>query len=446
MRLLDTKTRYFDQDTFQIPQLENTWGCMIDFLDTTLVNGSQGQPILGLTVAEDSKYPDLYWLITIQLNKDHGYKSNLSVVEIVNSNIEVFNQVYRVQEVTETTIILALPKVKYPLKPENLVYLVGVEIKTPALGYEKVFEGLNKAVYKVTTREDKVCFLRVDNSCPSGWDPSWAKFSRVSMFEDMRHVDDYDIRLGIKKAPAYSDDYNRVETKVYNIWLNTSDNGFSQFSLKRPPNTTNQKTIIIGDSSTFYLHREGLTRSGSGARDETYIFGAYLKYCYKEDPLPFILRSSQSESVDGDITLMYNRYSAIHRDRDWDNHTFNTEGAKLYEIPKSNKFANWLSDHYRSGTDTRISFRPYKNELPFNLVNLDLRFFRTDQTILEGRYRGLKIIINDLKEYLGMKPPNYSVFIKNSEEYFFILPCREYHDNTWGSDCFVVRLEDWEGL
>lgn len=143
---------------------------------------------------------------------------------------------------------------------------------------------------------------------------------------------------------------------------------------------------------------------------------------------------------------MHNRNSTIHRDRDWDNHTFTTDENKIFEIPSSNRFGLWLNDSFRSGFDTRISFKPYKNELPINFINMDLRFFRPANTVLEGRYRGLKMIVNNLRDYVQAKPGNYTVFERNSEEYFLILPCREYHDNTWMPDCFAVRLEDWEGL
>ena len=444
MRLLDTKTRYFDQDTFQVPKLNNTWGCMVDFLDAALVYGSPSQPILGITVTEDVKEPELYWLFNVQLNSGHGFKANLSVVEILNANIPTFNKVYRVQEITDTSITLAVLKTEYPTKPLDLVYVDGVEIKTKALGYEKIFEAPQKAVYKVTTASGKFCYLRVDNSCPTGWDPSWAKFSRISMYEDMRNIDDYQYRIGIKKAPAYRDDYTRVEDKVYNIWVGTNDTSSgSQFYLKRSPNGPNLNSIIIGDSSTFYFHRELITTYGVNVRDETYAFGSYIKHYYKEDHLPFILRCSQLEGVNSETTLLYNRSSGIHRDRDWCNHTFSTEESKIYETPSSDRFALWLTDSFKSGRDTRVNFIPYKNELPFNLIDFELRFFRPNNVVLEGRYRGLKGMMNNFQDYLANKPTNYTVFSKNLKELYLTLPCREYFDGI-NTDCFAIDLKDWE--
>lgn len=444
MRLLDTKTRYFDQDTFQIPQLENAWGAMINFLDTVLVNGSSSQPVLSLTIEEDLEYENKYWLLKVGLNKGHGFKKELSVVEISDSNIATFNQIYRVQETAETSITLALLKSEYPVKPTNLVYIVGVTIRQPSLGYEKVFEGDKKAVYKVTTKDDKSSYLRVDNSCPQGFDPSWAKFARVSMFESMEHVDDYKFKINTKKAPAYSNDYNKTEESVYHFWLGTSDSGGSSFYLNRAPNRPNKPYTIIGDSSTFYFHRKDVTYDSNYSTDVMYTFGKYIKNYYKEDPLPFILRCDQVEP-DGVYASYYNRYGAIHRDRDWFNHTFTTTEHKVYDIPNSDRFALWLTDHFKSGRDTRISFLPYKNELPFNTIEMELRFFRPNNTVLEGKYRGLKIVMNNFLDYIEHRPKDYSVFKKTNSERYLVLPSRDYYDYS-GPEMILVSLEDWEGL
>lgn len=87
MRLLDTNTRYFDQNTFEIPKMINSWGCMVDLLDTVLVNGSNTQEILSVSISEE----DLYWIFNLTLNTGHGFKTNLSVVKISDSSSEELN-------------------------------------------------------------------------------------------------------------------------------------------------------------------------------------------------------------------------------------------------------------------------------------------------------------------------------------------------------------------
>lgn len=445
MRLLDTNVKYFDTNSYGVPKLKNSWGSIIEFLDAALVDGSESIKIISLSTTEEITPDKSYWLTTLRLQEGHNLKENLSVIEITGASDPILNGIHRVQSVSVNTAVIALDKDLVLEKPLDSQEEDLVSLRLPPLGYQKVFSEPEKAVYKVTTKDDKFCYLRVDNSCPKGYDPTWAKIARVSMYEDLRHIDDYKLRLGIKKAPAYSEDYNRTEENVYNTWIGTNDSDASGFNLHRIPNRENRNSIIIGDSSTFYFHRELLTYNGSYGRDELYTFGKYKKYCYKEDPLPFILRSSQSEGVNSYYTVSYNRYSSIQRDSDWDNHTFNTDENKIYEIPKSNRFALWLTTSFRSSRDTRVSFLPYKNELPFNLVNMDLRFFRLNNTVLEGRYRGLKAIMNNLQDYPGHVPLHYSVFKKDESKYYLVMPCREYHDTTL-IDSLLISLENWSDL
>lgn len=47
-RLLDTDTRYFDEEVPGIPTLINQWGAMINILDFCLVEGSPEKPVLSI--------------------------------------------------------------------------------------------------------------------------------------------------------------------------------------------------------------------------------------------------------------------------------------------------------------------------------------------------------------------------------------------------------------
>ena len=440
MRLLDTKTRYFDQDTFQVPKLNNTWGCMVDFLDAALVYGSPSQPILGITVTEDVKEPELYWLFNVQLNSGHGFKANLSVVEILNANIPTFNKVYRVQEITDTSITLAVLKTEYPTKPLDLVYVNGVEIKTKALGYEKVFEGFQKAVYKVTTKDDKYCYLRVDNSCPEGHDPSWAKFSRLSMLSEMDSIEDYRFRLGRSKAPAYLDDYNRTEENIYDVWFSTRYYESQYFYFQRAPNRPTQKFyMLVGDSETFYLMIDSLRDYHNTQEDNTYVFGKYTKLIYKEDSLPFLLRCSRRDSMTSANFVDYTNYASLTRDRTIGRHTFKTEVEDIFTTSTSQSWALWLNDSFHSGVNTRVNFKPYKNELNINLVDMNLRFYRDSNVVLEGRLRGLKHIIGNLQDFPAKAPEHYSIFLQDNKHYIRV-PDRDYYEQA----SYAMLLNDWE--
>lgn len=444
MRLLDTGTKYFDRYSYGVPKLENTWGCMIDFLDTVLVNGSETQEILSTTVKDDPIYPEHYWLIELFINPNHGFKSNLSVVEISEASNPTYNGIFRVQDTTINSITIAFSKIDHPIKPLNLEYTFGITLKSPALGYEKIYAAPQKAVYKVNTKDDKSCYLRVDNSCPLEQDPSHMKFSRVSMFEYMDHIDDYTFKQDRKKAPANTSNYNLVEEGIQNVWFNTTVYNNTGVVFKTTPDS--QKFYcLFGDSSTFYLHWDSLRRDSVATedRDETYCFGKYEKLIYKEDPLPFILRCSRRENLTSSYFTASTEYSSITRDRDYSNYTFNTEEHRIFELPKHDKFALWLNDSFSSGSDTRLNYKPYKNELSMNIFDMNLRFFRPGNTVLEGRYRGIKSIMNNLKDYPAKRPPRYTTF-SQEDKFYLMISDRDRYDT--GESCYAVELTDWRDL
>lgn len=409
MRLLDTKTRYFDQDTFQIPQLENAWGAMINVLDTALAKGSNFQDVLGLTVSEDLENPDLYWLLNVRLAEGHGFKKNVSVIEIVNSNISVFNGLFRVQDITNTSITLALSKLQVPIQPSNLVYLVGVQIRTPPLGYEKAFEGSNKAVYKVVNDSNKIAYLRVDNSCPDGYNPSWAKFSRVSMFSDMEHIDDYTFRLGRLKAPATAKNYNSVEEDRSAVWLAVRNTDTAHvYKATTTLISRVEKFIIIGDNKTFYLLEESILHNNLNyIGDFLYTFGEYKKNMYKEDPYPFLLHATIKH--DPEYYSMYNKYEHFRGDNELGKFLFNPDTTYNFLAESSDYWSLWLTEIFRSGSSDRINFKPYKNEITYSIMPNIIRSHRKEGIFLEGILRGVYSFAVNFKDTPELIPPHREI-------------------------------------
>lgn len=440
MRLLDTNTRYFDQDTFQIPRLNNSWGCMIDMLDVALVFGNAYQNVLKITAESDPLYPDLYWLFTISVNEGHGLKENLSVVQIENSNIEIYNGIFRVQSVTKTSFSIAIHKSESLVQPLDLVFVDGVQFKTPPLGFEKYLEGSQKAVYKLTTREDTTCYLRVDNSCPPGHNIAAMKFSRVSMLSDIDSIDDYSFRLGRKKAPASASSYNAVEEGITDVWINSRLGDQHYVDVNRAPNLPPGLFSIIGDSETFYLRQEALkVQTEVNREDVVYVFGKYFKYAYTEDPHPFLMTTSTRENPTSPYYLNYNILENFIRDTSKSKHTFNSEEMDIYTIPDSNTWAPWLSDAFLSGTNTRLSFVPYKNELNLNLFDCNLRLFRKNNTVLEGRLRGVTYIMNNLQNNPALAPQINQSF-RSHGKYYVRFESNDYSNQI----SYAVQLNDWD--
>lgn len=440
MRNLDIKTKYFDRDTYQIPQIGNTWGCIVDFLDVTLVYGTNFQDVVSIETREDVKYPNRYWLADLTVPVGHGFKENLSVVEISNCVNNTYNGIFRVQEVTADSITIAFDRSIQTEQPLDVLRSTGTTIRQPSLGFEKAFEESQKAVYKVTTSDEKFCYLRVDNACPAGHNPANAKFARVSMFENIAHVDDYKYRKDRKKCPVYSGDEDRVEEGVYQTWFSTRYNN-SFLHARTPTNVATDDFIcLVGDGEMFYWYiQDILPSNNANKKDEMYAFGSYAKYVYKEDSLPFILRCSKAQSKGSHEFIHHNQLSAITRNKSWCNNTFSVEPEGMHFSNNSDSFALLAEDSFSSGYSTNISYKPYKNELPFNITNMELKFYRPGNTVLEGRYWGLKMVLNNLQSTRDLEPALNKVFNKGSEYYLYL----SMHENPSQDQRLLIQLTDW---
>ena len=295
MRLLDTDTRYFDFNFPGSPQLTNSWGDLIKVLDFCLVTGSEYKKIYSITCTDnDKEHNNLYWLCKIVLESKHGFEKLLSVVKIVGSSIPEYNGIHRVQDIGDNYIIIALDKNLIPDKPQDsLTEIIDCTIKLEPLGYEKTFSAIDKGAYinKDLNRNNNI-FLRVDNSCPIGYDPTWAKFARVSMISDMRDIEDYNFIRGRDKAPSYLHDYTRAEEQfgaadsgIYgeSKWYYSLLESNSSRETYAPTNNFSKKWEVIGDNRTFYFFIEALTALSSapgGSVDQRagYCFGEYTEY------------------------------------------------------------------------------------------------------------------------------------------------------------------------
>lgn len=437
-RLLDTEVKYMDQTDLQVPPLLSSWGSLVDYLDCTLVLGTEGFDIVSITTIEDPQDPEKYWLSYLKLKDNHTFKQDLSVVEISNTEDLVYNNQFRVQEISEQEVCIAFSKELNPFKPPDITESVG-KIRLAPLGYEKVFEAPQKAVYKVTTKDDKYCYLRLDNSCPEGRDPSKLKFARVSMLSDMDFIDDYAFKLGRYKSPAYENDYDRGENSIYDVWFHSRYNS-SEMNMDGVGYNL-QEYCIVGDSSTFYLSLDNLRYSSSYYMDKTYIFGLYDKFIYKEDPLPFILHTSERISITSPSFDPYNYYSNLTRDRNYGKHTFKTDFENIFTSATSDRWAPWLGDGYHSGANTRVNFKPYKNEIKINLVDSVLRFYRFQNTVLEGKYRGIKFILNNLQDSEQFLPKVKEPFSQDGRK-FIRIKDRDYSEISY----FLIQLDNWSDI
>lgn len=277
-RLLDTNVRYFD-DAVTKNQFLNEFGSMVKVLDEVLVNGSEAIEVSLITTKDDGDY----WLSTITTAKPHNYKKDLSVVQIQGASVEAYNSIFRVQSVEGNSFTIAFDKTKTPEKPDDLSNPSGVTVKLPPLGYDKVFSATNKAAYKTKNQRANPCYLRVDDSVHEGYPETGLKRAMVSIYTDMKNIDDYYPRDNRLKAPFLPEDPLMCEEasgKRYGVtkWFYKTRTDSDGLVENRTVSDYTTPFEILGDDRTFYLFVGLRTYSVNGTPRVGYSFGEYESF------------------------------------------------------------------------------------------------------------------------------------------------------------------------
>lgn len=149
------------------PRLSGTPGDMIALLDACLINGFNVTAPNSLVVA--SGVASLYYS-----GGGHGYVQH-QVIAVDGSTPATLNGEWRVTEVDANYVRFAVPG-----EPDGAASGT-IGVRAAPLGWEKVFSGTNKAVYRSTDVAGTRLFLRVDDATD--------KYAYVRGYEDMSDVD-----------------------------------------------------------------------------------------------------------------------------------------------------------------------------------------------------------------------------------------------------------------
>lgn len=179
--MTDVSVQYFSH--LNGLQLDNRWGDMIALLDTCLVNGIVLPYITDCLVDANGN---------LALTFDAPHKSLLfQIVEFKNFNPSSLNGKYRIIGVPNATQLI--------LKASNAIVPITIgQSKLSSLGYEIVFTGTNKRVYRALNPNSNHPYIRVDESItsPDGttgiYTSTYAKYAMVGLLERMDHIDDYE--------------------------------------------------------------------------------------------------------------------------------------------------------------------------------------------------------------------------------------------------------------
>ena len=185
-------TKFYYNTMQGSPDLEAEWGSLNDVLKTVLTgDGFNPQNASGVELVEGGAK------IILALN--HGF-IKYQVVSVTGADNEDFNKEYRVKLVTDTYIVVN-SDISTPITGS-------IVVKTPSMGWTEKFTGEHKSVYQPKDTIKNPFLLRVDNSCPVGFNTTWAKFARVTICDGMLDIDNFGDNA---KAPCSVEDFDTNE-------------------------------------------------------------------------------------------------------------------------------------------------------------------------------------------------------------------------------------------
>ena len=130
-----------------------------------------------------------------------------------------------------------------------------ITMKIAPLGFETVFTGTNKRVYRSPNPLSNRHYLRVDDSLPEGYTTTWAKFARVTIAEGMADIDTF---VGAQApftpgAPTRNEVPTGSGTTMYAGWFKWYYARQSYAETSGDNGNWSRSWVLIGDDRGFFL-------------------------------------------------------------------------------------------------------------------------------------------------------------------------------------------------
>lgn len=177
-----TDIKFYVHTNNNAPQLQNAYGSMINVLDACLVNGINIDAISSLTASETTA--------TALFSSAHNL-IQYQVIKITGANQTEFNGEHRILTVPNSnTVTFELAS-----EPSVPIATGAIIASLPSLGWEKPFSSNNpsgggKAAYRPANSDSlSRPFLRVVDEQDPVWAPTYAKYAKVGIVEDMTDID-----------------------------------------------------------------------------------------------------------------------------------------------------------------------------------------------------------------------------------------------------------------
>lgn len=377
-----TAVKYFTNVMQGAPQLSNNWGCMVDLLDACLVNGFNLKPITSITSADG--------VATVTIDGGHLYQVN-QVLLIAGASDAAYNGEVRVLSITTTKFTYAV--LGAPASPASGDTLT---VKVAPLGFEKVFSGTNKGVYRSKNVLSNRPYLRVDNSKAKQYNTAWAKKAKVGMAQGMSDIDTvvgaqapYDPSAPNQNWQTTGDTdsgnvvdgwYKWYYARHIQAWY-TESTGADEY---------NRPWVLVGDDRGFYLFNEHGTDGGRSG----YCFTDFESY-RQGDPFNTLLAATDNH-VRADSS--YDDYGSTTRN--YFNRSLDFTGKILmrdHTLLGGNQRVGLTSLNTNNGQTIsgRATGIPFPNPVDYSLILHPTYLMQEGSKGLRGKMPGLMWVHND---------------------------------------------------
>lgn len=243
-----TDIKFYVHTNTNAPQLQNTFGCLIDVLDVCLVTGFGSQTVATLTANGTTA--------TVSFGSAHNFMQ-YQVIKISGANQTEFNGEHRILTIPNANSITF----QLAVTPSVTTATGTVICSLPSLGWQKPFNGPGKAAYRSSnTLLASRPYLRVVDSLDTAYNTNYAKYAKVGIVEDMT---DIDTMLGVQSPYDPSNpDKNWVGTgtgtNVINGWAKWYYARSNDWQVDANSDTLPivggiRNWMLVGNQDCFYL-------------------------------------------------------------------------------------------------------------------------------------------------------------------------------------------------
>lgn len=242
---MSNKVKWMHNAFAGAPVLTNNWGSLTALLDACLVTGFNLKTVMALARTGD--------VATATIGTGHGFVVD-QVVLVEGCDQPSYNGEFTVTAITSTTVSFRVDvDGGEPASPATTQ--TSITMKIAPLGFETVFTGTNKRVYRSPNPLSNRHYLRVDDSLPEGYMTTWAKFARVTIAEGMADIDTF---VGAQApftpgAPTRNEVPTGSGTTMYAGWFKWYYARQSYAETSGDNGNWSRSWVLIGDDRGFFL-------------------------------------------------------------------------------------------------------------------------------------------------------------------------------------------------